>query len=443
MKIPIRCPSCGELLLLDEEVVGLNVRCAECGHEFQADRPPGESAAQPRATPKAALEAPPTAVSISLEESAVGAPQAESQEASTVPPHEGSPAGWSAAARWWAAIRLIVTRIVAVLRHAGPLLTPRNLYLAGIVAFCISTLFPFYAAGSRWLPGSRVWEPWSASVLHSRPLVAMQAVGLAMSVWAVIAEFLRKGRAARRRRNSRAGLGILLIFVSTWLLAGRRAAELTGGDLRMGGEWDGIGVGAGLTLAGAALAMGAAVRSWHAPLNKPYWRLFWTTTAATIVLVGCGVGATLLRDLTAPERFRVDATVVPARNVAGQAVAESVGIRLRVTNRSEQCVAVVARRGGQYAREVEGHPVYWLRIQVRSRDDPRWQRLQRPAWSSPWPKLDFRSSRLLPPGEAWRLETAVYRPDIPLIRGGRPDEIMIELVDARRRQIACRILPAE
>ena len=35
MKHSIHCPNCEEELILGEDLIGLNIRCTECGHDFK------------------------------------------------------------------------------------------------------------------------------------------------------------------------------------------------------------------------------------------------------------------------------------------------------------------------------------------------------------------------------------------------------------------------
>lgn len=269
-------------------------------------------------------------------------------------------------------------------------------------------------------------------MLENRVLLVLQGLGLA----GVLCWTIRLSSGWLRFLSI---VGATIAFLATWLLAAGRARELVGPVLQLGAEWWGLGPGAGLFLLAAAFSVAAGLRNVRAAEPKPIRRAIWATMLCYLVLFAIGTVATKIWEYAGLERFRLDATVVAARDVCGLEIPGSVAVQLRVTNLRQNPALIVARRGGQYGSRESEVPVYRLRVKARA-GDRHWRHLQQPAWSGPWPELDFRSSRELGTGEAWELESPVYRNDVALIGGGRPLEVMVELTDAKRQWFLRRIL---
>ena len=138
--------------------------------------------------------------------------------------------------------------------------------------------------------------------------------------------------------------------------------------------------------------------------------------------------------------FAGQLTAVEGHHCSYSTLPGSVEVRLELTNNSSQRVLIVARRGGQHVAAGDGPPAYWLRVRTRSEGEALWRRLRMPAWSGPWPSLDFRAARELEPGEGWCLETPVYREDLKMLCNRRPQQVAVELLDRHRRWSLRRIL---
>ena len=399
MAIERRCPNkdCARLLSFPEELIGSKCQCEHCGCQFMLRRAkPKKPPARPDPGQKGKAEA------------AAGAKP---------PSRPGAAPG----------------KLGSLVRRLPRPEASTTFFAAGAIGMLLSALMPFYAPLAPDLPAPGLLDPWHGGTAAERCLVVLQWMGLALVGLAVLKLWARRLRILLV-------LGVACAFWATWLLVAQRARMLAGPHLGMGGAWQGLGLGAILFMLGSGVVVASGCLQTPSGTGGFVRRAARTGVVSALVLVGVGLILPGAWKALGLEPFDLDASLVPGRDVCGAAVPDSVAVRLELTNNSSQPVLIVARRAGQRAAAGDGPTAYWLRVRTRSEGEPLWRRLRMPAWSGPWPSLDFRAARELEPGEGWCLETPVYREDLKMLCNRRPQQVAVELLDRHRRWSLRRIL---
>jgi hypothetical protein len=404
MAIERRCPNkdCGRLLSFDEGLIGSKCQCEHCGCRFMLRR------AKPKRPPARPGRGQKHKAGVASPNAAAG---------STPPSRPEAASG----------------KLGSLVRRLRRPKAGTTFFAAGAIGMLLSSLIPFYARLAPDLPAPGLLDPWHGGTAAERCLVVFQCAGLALVGLAVV-------KLGARRLRIVLVLGVAAAFWATWLLAAQRARMFAGPHLGIGGAWRGLGVGAILFMAGGGVVVASGWLKTPSGTGKFVRRAGAIGAVSALILVGVGLILPGAWKALGLEPFDLDASVVPGRDVCGAAVPGSVAVRLELTNNRSQPVLIVARRGGQRVAGGDGPPAYWLRVRTRSVGEPLWRRVRMPAWSGPWPSLDFRAARELEQGENWCLESLVYREDLKMLCSRRPQQVAVELLDRHRRWSLRRIL---
>lgn len=292
----------------------------------------------------------------------------------------------------------------------------------GTLLMLVSMFLPFYAKGELDPTAPGILHFWTVGDFGSRLLIVVQLTCLIPAVIAIV-------RPTRSISMPIAVVASLCAFAATRVLAAERARDLAMEPESVVWGLAGLGLGAILYMFGSAglLAFGlwaGRLKVWPLKVGAPA-----VAVVTAIILTGVAFGSLHAWQTVSPQPFDLTASTQLAHDVFGREVPRSVSLRLTFTNQSEQPVVAV-RNGTIHGTAGEG-PVYFIRVKLLAEEGQAWQEVQDPVWSGVWPRLDFRQSLSLAPGESWSLESLLYRGDVQSACECRPRKVAIEVLDER------------
>jgi len=309
---------------------------------------------------------------------------------------------------------------------------PAVLRALGLAAMVASIWLPFYGT-SEWAPRSGFFQTWRAGGSLGPWLTVVLLAIVPLTA-------LTLARPRRAFLRMAAFLFGLAGFAGAWVALALRGFHAGASPQGPGRVLEGLGLGLALYLAGSVVVLASAF------VRRPRmtWSQIYVAPLQCLLLAGVLVAGfyevTHLLAAWRPSPLAVRAAPVPCPDVFGLEDPEGLAVRIAVANRGHSPVAVT-RSGPELPGT--GRKGCSIRLAVQHDAGGPWVVVQNPAWSGPWPVLDFRSRREVGPGESWVLDSALFRGDGPAACARRPGRLAVELHDGmgwlrRRRELDLR-----